>query len=52
MLGYVWLTAPHYVFLLAATMAVVSLGLALLIPRHPGPGNETMFSGAALSPAE
>ncbi len=51
-LGYLWLTAPGAVFLLAAGMAAVSFGLALLIPRHPAPGHETVFSGAALSPAQ
>lgn len=51
-LGYLWLTAPGGVFLLAAAMAAVSLGLALMIPRHPAPGHETVFVGAALSPAQ
>ncbi|MGR3483981.1 MAG: MFS transporter [Paracoccaceae bacterium] len=41
LLGYLWLTDPASVFALAAGMAVVSLGLALLIPRHPEPGRET-----------
>ncbi|SFC96165.1 MFS transporter [Tropicimonas isoalkanivorans] len=48
-LGYLWLVAPQAVFVLAAGMACVSLGLALLIPRHPSPGNETVF--ARLRPA-
>ncbi len=51
-LGYLWLTSPGAVFALAAGMAAVSLALALLIPRHPAPGHETVFTGAALSPAE
>jgi len=50
-LGYLWLTAPGAVFGLAAGMAMVSLVLALMIPRHPAPGHETVFTGAALSPA-
>jgi predicted MFS family arabinose efflux permease len=44
LLGYLWLQAPGAVFLLAAGMALTSLTLALLIPRHPEPGNETRFS--------
>ncbi|MBB5722445.1 hypothetical protein FHS72_002071 [Loktanella ponticola] len=40
-LGYLWLTSPAAVFVLAAFMACVSFGLALLIPRHPVPGYET-----------
>jgi len=43
-LGYLWLVSPGGVFLLAAIMAAGSLCLALLIPRHPEPGNETVFS--------
>ncbi len=43
-LGYLWLVSPQSVFMLAAAMAAVSLGLALLIPRHPAPGHETVFS--------
>lgn len=43
LLGYVWLTAPGLVFGLAAGMAGVSFCLALLIPRHPEPGNETVL---------
>ena len=43
-LGYVWIFYPGAVFGLAAAMAVVSLGLALMIPRRPVPGNETVFS--------
>ena len=39
---------------LAAAMAVCSLGLALLIPRHPEKGNETVFARLrpAAAPAE
>ncbi|WP_233192656.1 MFS transporter [Acidimangrovimonas sediminis] len=43
-LGYVWIQSPGAVFGLAAGIATVSLGLALLIPRHPAKGNETLFS--------
>ena len=51
-LGYLWLAYPGAVFLLAAGMAVVSLILALLIPRHPEPGNETVFKAGMPAPAE
>jgi hypothetical protein len=43
-LGYLWLASPQLVFLAAAGMAIVSLGLALMIPRHPVEGNETIFA--------
>lgn len=52
LLGYLWLVSPGAVFFLAAGMAGVSLTLALLIPRHPEPGNETIFSRFAPAPAE
>ncbi|MEM9709998.1 MAG: MFS transporter [Pseudomonadota bacterium] len=45
-LGYLWIVAPGGVFLLAALMAAASLGLALMIPRHPEPGRETVFARA------
>ena len=51
-LGYLWLTSPSAVFVMAALMAGVSLLLALLIPRHPEPGNETIFARALGVPAE
>ncbi|MEM8959005.1 MAG: MFS transporter, partial [Pseudomonadota bacterium] len=53
-LGYLWLVSPGSVFALAASMAVVSLVLALMIPRHPEPGFETVFSGVKprAAPAE
>ncbi|MCX7561115.1 MFS transporter [Sulfitobacter sp. F26204] len=43
-LGLLWLVSPAAVFFLAAAMAAVSFGLAMLVPRHPTPGNETVFS--------
>ncbi|KZY01734.1 MULTISPECIES: MFS transporter [unclassified Sulfitobacter] len=52
LLGLLWLVSPAAVFLLAAGMAAISLGLALLIPRHPRPGHETIFAGALPAPAE
>ncbi len=52
LLGYLWLVSPAAVFFLAAGMAGVSLMLALMIPRHPEPGNETIFSRFMPAPAE
>ncbi|WP_412509191.1 MFS transporter [Roseovarius sp. SYSU LYC5161] len=51
LLGYLWLVSPAAVFLLAAGMAAVSLCLALLIPRHPEPGYETILAGFVPRPA-
>ena len=51
-LGYLWLASPGAVFGLAAGMAMLSLCLALLIPRHPEPGNETVLSRYVPAPAE
>ena len=52
LLGLLWLVSPLLVFLIAAGMASVSLGLALMIPRHPAPGHETIFKPALSAPAE
>ncbi|QFT59081.1 Major Facilitator Superfamily protein [Sulfitobacter sp. THAF37] len=52
LLGLLWLVSPAAVFFLAAGMAGVSLSLAMLIPRHPAPGNETIFAGAVPQAAE
>ena len=43
-LGYLWVTSQASVFVLAAILAFASLVLALMIPRHPAPGRETIFS--------
>ncbi len=54
-LGYLWLTSPVSVFLLAAAMAGVSLGLSCLVPRHPEAGRETVLArplAPAAAPAE
>ncbi|GIX13998.1 MAG: MFS transporter [Paracoccaceae bacterium] len=52
-LGLLWLWAPDAVFALAAAMALTSLGLSLLVPRHPRPGHETVFARQPLGmPAE
>lgn len=42
-LGYLWIVNPPAVFGLAAAMAAVSFSLAMLIPRHPEPGRETIL---------
>lgn len=52
LLGYLWLYDPGAVFVLAAAMAMGSLALALMIPRHPAPGNETIFARGLPAPAE
>ncbi len=52
LLGYLWVQSPGAVFGLAALMALVSLSLALLIPRHPENGHETVLTGLVPSPAE
>jgi hypothetical protein len=51
-LGLLWLVSPAAVFGLAACMAMVSLSLAMLVPRHPAPGNETRLSRGLAEPAE
>ena len=51
-LGYLWVVSPGGVFWLAAGMAATSLCLALLIPRHPEPGRETIFQSRLPAPAE
>ncbi len=52
LLGLLWVISPGAVFGLAAAMAIVSLLLSLLIPRHPEPGNETVFAKYTAAPAE
>lgn len=52
LLGLLWVVSPGAVFGLAAAMAIVSLLLSMLIPRHPEPGNETILSKYAPAPAE
>ncbi len=51
-LGYLWLISPGAVFVLAAGLALTSLCLALLIPRHPEPGHETILDRFSPAPAE
>lgn len=52
LLGYLWVVSQISVFVLAAGMAVTSLVLSFLIPRHPKPGKETIFSRGCAAPAE
>jgi hypothetical protein len=42
-LGFLWLASPFLVFCTAGTLSVISFALALLIPRQPVKGNETIF---------
>ena len=51
-LGYMWISSPASVFVAAAGMAATSLVLSLLIPRHPEPGRETIFTRVKAAPAE
>ena len=50
--GYLWVVSQIGVFVLAAGMAVTSLVLSMLIPRHPEKGHETIFSRNRAAPAE
>lgn len=43
-LGYIWVTSPDYVFILAAGIALVQILLSLLVPRDPTKGNETRLT--------
>lgn len=52
LLGLLWVVSPAAVFALAACMALISLSLAMLIPRHPEPGYETVFARGLPAPAE
>lgn len=51
-LGLLWLWSPAAVFFLAAGMASISFALAMMIPRHPEKGNETIFARPLAAPAE
>ncbi|MCE6958232.1 MFS transporter [Cereibacter sphaeroides] len=51
-LGYLWVTEPASLFVLAAGMALLSLGLSFLIPRHPERGYETVIARGRPVPAE
>jgi predicted MFS family arabinose efflux permease len=49
--GAIWLADPAIVFQIGAGIAVASLLLAFLVPRHPEPGNETTLAPPAPAPA-
>lgn len=50
--GLLWLSEPSLVFQIGAAIALGSLALAFLVPRHPQRGRETTFAAAATMPAE
>ncbi len=41
--GLIWMSDPSIVFQIGAFIAICSLTLAFLVPRHPGPGAETVL---------
>ncbi|MET0606925.1 MAG: MFS transporter [Beijerinckiaceae bacterium] len=41
--GLIWLRDPSIVFYIGACLAIVSLTLSFLVPRHPAPGAETLW---------
>ena len=49
-LGLVWLSSPAAVFLLGAAMAMISFALSLLVPAHPQPGRELVWSAPITVP--
>ena len=51
LLGLLWLVSPAMVFGVAALLASASFALALLIPRHPAPGHETILT-TRVAPAQ
>ena len=50
--GLIWLRDPAIVFYIGSGVAIVSLGLAFLVPRHPAPGAETVMSPALPAAAQ
>jgi predicted MFS family arabinose efflux permease len=52
--GLIWVRDPGLVFQIGAVIALGSLALAFLVPRHPGPGQETTLSAPEprVQPAE
>ena len=44
LLGLLWLVSPAIVFILAAFLAFLSFLLALIVPRFPAIGNETLLT--------
>ena len=51
-LGFLWLISPPAVFLVACGISASSFLLALLIPRHPAPGHETILQPRLAAAAE
>jgi len=54
-LGIVWLQSPAMVFLCGTAMALISLGLAILVPSDPTRGNEVSvpaLTGSAKQPSK
>ncbi len=49
--GYIWIYDHSYVFLAAAGIAMLSLVLALMVPRHPDTGNVAMINYPKPQPA-
>jgi predicted MFS family arabinose efflux permease len=51
--GRIWMSDPAFVFSIGAGIALASLALAFLVPRHPEPGVETILGPAGrIAPAE
>jgi predicted MFS family arabinose efflux permease len=54
-LGLLWMHEPGLVYAFASCMALAALCFAFMVPRHPEPGRETIFSRPILltaTPAE
>jgi predicted MFS family arabinose efflux permease len=49
LLGLLWLVSPAIVFMVAALLAFLSFTLALLVPRFPSIGNETLLASKTFS---
>jgi predicted MFS family arabinose efflux permease len=49
LLGLLWLVSPAIVFMVAALLAFLSFTLALLVPRFPIIGNETLLASKTFS---
>jgi len=49
--GFVWVINSSYVFLAAAGIAMLSLVLALMVPRHPDPDNVALVNYPKAAPA-
>jgi predicted MFS family arabinose efflux permease len=49
-LGYIWIQSHTAVFLIGAAMAVVSLILSFMVPRHPEPGREFIWKTRRATP--